>query len=217
MCGYIRISTMDTLKRCSSCKSTILKKYFGVNRKGLSYKTCSTCRAGRKQHYLDNKEKNQQYRLDNKGKNKQYRLDNKEKIAERHRQYYLDNKEKIQQYQKGYREKMAGKHTAVADIKVYSLEQKTASVKGFINTLMDKKIVIDKLFEKEYIYVDDYLKINFTLLYNLYMSNGGLLMSKTEMRGHLNVLGYPKNYKTLCWAVGDLEQYTTRGYKLYKP
>ena len=105
----------------------------------------------------------------------------------------------------------------VADAKVYSVEQKTAFVKGFINDLMDKKIVIDGVYEKQYIYVDDYLKINFTLLYNLYMSNGGLLMSKKEMKHHLNFLGNPKSAKTLCWSIGGLKPRTTWGYKLYKP
>ena len=104
----------------------------------------------------------------------------------------------------------------VADTKVYSIEQKTASVKEFIDTLMDKKIVIDKVYEKQYIYRDDYLKINFTLLYNLYMSNGGLLMSKKGMKHHLNFLGYPKSAKTLCWQVDGLKPRTTWGYKLYK-
>ena len=67
----------------------------------------------------------------------------------RPKQHYPDN------------EKMVGKHTAVADIKVYSLKQKTASVKKFIIKLMDRKIAINKMYEKQYIYRDDYLKINF--------------------------------------------------------
>ena len=104
-----------------------------------------------------------------------------------------------------------------AEIKVQSLEQKSASVKEFIIELMDKKIVIDKVYEKQYLYKDDYLKINFNLLYTLYMSNGGVLMSKTEMRGHLNILGCPKRAKTLCWQVDGLKPCTTHGYKLYRP
>ena len=105
---------------------------------------------------------------------------------------------------------------AVAENKTPVIEQKTAFIKEFIIKLMDKNIVIDKMYEKDYIYREDYLKINITLLHTLYMSNGGDL-SKKDMRYRLNLLGYPKSAKQLCWMDTDSKTRTTRGYKLYKP
>ena len=110
---------------------------------------------------------------------------------------------------------LQGVNDMAAEIKMSVIEQKTAPVQKFINKLMDKRIVIDAAHARQYIYRDDYLKINTTLLYKLYVSDGGDL-SKSEFKYRLKLLGYPKSGKNLCWKVNGLKPCTTHGYKLYK-
>ena len=44
-------NSANELKQCSRCNSTILLKYFEVNRKGDLFKTCNNCRNGCKKYY----------------------------------------------------------------------------------------------------------------------------------------------------------------------
>ena len=46
----------NELKQCSRCHSTILLKYFEVNRKGELFKTCNNCRNNKKQYYETSKD-----------------------------------------------------------------------------------------------------------------------------------------------------------------
>ena len=39
-----QIPTEQKLQKCSRCRSTILLKYFSINRQGKPYKTCMRCR-----------------------------------------------------------------------------------------------------------------------------------------------------------------------------
>ena len=46
----------NELKQCTRCHSTILLKYFDINRKGEYYKTCNSCRKLKSEYYEANAE-----------------------------------------------------------------------------------------------------------------------------------------------------------------
>ena len=52
---------MTDLRTCSGCKSEILLEYFGMNRKGLPYKTCENCRKKSRKYNKTHKPKGNLY------------------------------------------------------------------------------------------------------------------------------------------------------------
>ena len=89
----------NELKQCSRCNSTILLKYFEVNRKGELFKTCNNCRNNDKKYKDSHLAETKQYRESRKEErleyDKTYREENKEHIQQRSKQYYENNKDKI--------------------------------------------------------------------------------------------------------------------------
>lgn len=53
------MSESNELKKCCRCRSSILLKYFSVNRQGKYYSSCDNCRKSKKESILPTKVKNQ--------------------------------------------------------------------------------------------------------------------------------------------------------------
>ena len=84
-------NTENELKQCSKCHSTILLKYFEVNRKGELLKTCNHCRKVKQTYRESRKEEIHEY-------DKIYREQHKEQIQLQKMKYRAENKELINAY-----------------------------------------------------------------------------------------------------------------------
>ena len=68
---------INRLKKCSRCRSEIMIKYFGLDRKGQQYVNCNDCRGTLRE------------------KAKEYYNNNKERLRIQNREYYNNNKERL--------------------------------------------------------------------------------------------------------------------------
>jgi hypothetical protein len=81
----------QTLRKCSDCRSTMLLKYFGENKKGELFKCCANCLKKRGE---SRKAKSPEYKAKAAIQRKIYNDSRKEKTSEVGKLWYENNKEK---------------------------------------------------------------------------------------------------------------------------